>query len=190
MIAQHRKFVDEKLVERKAAAALVESESKALAVCKEEMESTEEARTIVQHVAQTVQQQAHERISKVVTRCLDAVFDDPYEFRIEFVRKRGKTEATMVFVREGVKLDDPMNEVGGGVLDVTALALRLATILITKPARRKLLVLDEPWKNIRGSANKARTRELLVALAEEMGVQIVLNTDIPEYRLGRVIELG
>jgi ABC-type uncharacterized transport system YnjBCD ATPase subunit len=94
-----------------------------------------------------------------------------------------------VFIKDGVVLDDPLNEVGGGVIDVASLALRLSCILLMRPPMRRLLVLDEPFSNIRGESNKARTREMLQMLATEMGIQIVINTDIPAYRLGTVVEL-
>jgi len=149
-----------------------------------------EAQTIVQLIAQTLQQRANEKISKIVTRCLNTVFLDPYDFYIQFEAKRGKTETTMKFNRDGVELDDPLNEVGGGVIDVTTLALRLARILLSKPTRRRIVILDEPFKNIRGEDNKEKTREMLLELAKELGFQFVINTEIESYQLGTVIELG
>lgn len=154
------------------------------------VKSIEEARTINQAVAEEMQRRAHDKIARVVTRCLAAVFDDPYEFSIRFDKKRGKTEAVLEFRRDGQVLDDPINEVGGGVLDVAALALRLSCLMVGKPAPRRALLLDEPFGNIRGEQNKRRTAELLSALADEFDMQIVLNTDIPTYRAGTVIEMG
>ena len=50
--------------------------------------------------------------------------------------------------------------------------------------------MDEPWKNIRGEAYKSRTRDVLLGLAGEVGFQFLLNTDVGEYRAGRVVALG
>lgn len=146
-----------------------------------------------QGIAQDVQQQAHKRIASVVTRCLAAVFDDPYEFRLDFDRKRGKTEARMVFSRDGLESDDPTNEIGGGVIDVAALALRLSAVMLVKPARRRLLVLDEPFRNVRGRGNRKRVRKMLTELATECGFQFVLNVDAdsyPEFALGKIVDLS
>ncbi len=154
-----------------------------------QIQDTQEAQRIVQGIAQLIQQQIHSQISSVVTRCLNVVFaEDPYVFRIEFEQKRGKTEAKIVFERGGVVLDDPLNEVGGGVLDVASLALRLSSILLSRPPMRRLLVLDEPFSDIRGGEYRARTREMLLKLSQELGVQIIINTDIPEYAMGTVVE--
>jgi translation initiation factor RLI1 len=117
------------------------------------------------------------------------VFEDPYEFKIEFEKKRGKTEAVLQFVRNGIVFDEPMSEVGGGVIDVASLALRLACVLIHRPAPRRVFILDEPWSYIRGQENKRRTRTLLKILADEFDVQWIINTDIDVYRMGSVIEM-
>lgn len=154
------------------------------------LEDVKQAQIIAQFISQTLQQQAHEQIANVVSRCLAAVFpEDPYEFKIRFDLKRGKTEATLVFLRDGIELDDPLNEVGGGVIDVAAFALRLSSILLMRPRMRRLLVLDEPFSNIRGEGNRNRTRDLLQRLSDELDVQIIINTDILSYRLGKVLEL-
>ena len=147
-----------------------------------------QAQRIVQAVAEGVQQQAHRRIAAVVTRCLKAVFgDDAYEFRIDFSQKRGKTEAEFKLVRDGLAVD-PADAAGGGVVDVAAFALRLACLLLSVPRRRKLLVLDEPFKHLSKSYRPA-VRQLLKAMAEEMGVQMIVVTHDPMLQIGKVIEL-
>jgi hypothetical protein len=155
----------------------------------EEVAATEEARIISQSIAEELQRSAHDKIARVVTRCLAAVFDNPYEFRIKFERKRGKTEAVLEFQRNGETYSDPLNEVGGGVLDVAALALRLACVMVSKPPARRTFVLDEPWTHVRGKDNRARTCRLLEMLAEEFNVQWILNTDVPSYRMGCIVEM-
>lgn len=189
-LGDYRRKLDEVLLERRRALEDVNRETTALQAIRYELRCLYEGQAIVQNIAQLIQQRVHQRISAVVTRCLNAVFDDPYEFQIRFDRRRGKTEAKMVFCRNGVELEDPLNEVGGGVVDVTALGLRLACVLMDRPVLRRLLILDEPWKNIRGAAYRARTKLMLERLVKDLGLQIIINTDIPEFQLGAVIELG
>lgn len=147
------------------------------------------AQQIAQGVAEAVQQQAHRRIAAVVTRCLKAVFgEDAYEFRIDFSQKRGKTEAKLLFVRDGVEID-PTTAAGGGCVDVAAFALRLACLVLSLPRRRRLLVLDEPFRFVSREYRPA-VRELLLKLAEELGVQIIMVTHMPDLMVGNVIEIG
>jgi len=148
----------------------------------------EEAQTLLQAVAAIVQQSAHGQIAGVVSRCLEAVFDDPYEFRVEFVERRGKTEAVMQLVRDGESVD-PMAAAGGGVVDLAAFAARLAKLVLSKPSRRRLLVLDEPFRFISRDL-RPRVRELIETLAEEMAVQFVLVTHDPMLTVGKVVEVA
>lgn len=147
------------------------------------------AQALVQEVAKGVQEVAHQRIAAVVTRCLKAVFgEDAYTFVIRFASKRGKTEAQLLFVRDGLEVD-PVDAAGGGVVDVASFALRLACLLLATPPGRKLLVLDEPFRFV-SKAYRPQVRRLLETLAGEMGVQIIMVTHAPELVAGKVIELG
>ena len=181
-----------RLVERAVASAshaeqrLKESKEEAEQT-KKKAEETEEARKFLQAVAATVQRHAHGQIAAVVSRCLEAVFDDPYEFHIEFVEKRGKTEAKMLFARNG-NLIDPMSASGGGVVDVAAFAARIACLLLSRPAKRKLLVLDEPFRFVSRDL-RPRVRELIETLSEEMQVQFILVTHDLQLAAGKVVEV-
>lgn len=146
------------------------------------------AQVILQQAAQMVQQAAHDRIAAVVTKALQSVYGDHYEFRIHFEKKRGKTDARMVFVKNGEE-EDPIDGSGGGILDVASLALRLACLMLTKPKARKLLILDEPFKNINGDDNRERAAELITALSEEFGVQIIMTTGYDWLKIGTVISI-
>ncbi len=178
---------------RKVAIQTAEREREALIAVNRRTTAVEEARQIVQQIAHTLQQRAHEKVASVVTRCLASIFDDPYKFKVRFDCKRGKTEAVLTFSRDDKEYDDPLNEIGGGVVDVAALALRLSCVMLSKPLRRRLLVLDEPLRNVRGKGNRQRVRKMLVKLAEDLGFQFILNVDsdaYPEFSIGKIVTLG
>ncbi len=185
-----RRTVDRLLEARRRALASAERERSALAAADSAIADVEEAQRVAQAVARTVQQRVHEGLARVVNRCLAAVFEEPYTFSLRFEGKRGRTEARRVFERDGVELDDPLNEVGGGVVDVAAFGMRVGCLLLSRPAPRRFLALDEPFSHVRGRGNKARTREMIVRLAADLGFQILLSTDIPEFQAGTVVEVG
>jgi len=181
-----------RLVEQAVASAshaeLKLEEAKAEAVqARKKAGEVEEARRFLQVAAAAVQRQAHGQIASVVSRCLEAVFDDPYEFRIEFEEKRGKTEAKLLFARDGNPID-PMTASGGGVVDVAAFAARMACLLLSRPARRRLLVLDEPWKYL-SSEYRPRMKGLIETLADEMQVQFIIVTHSEEFKIGKVVRI-
>lgn len=169
----------------------VKREKQALAEARERAEHTLIAQRLVQEVAERIQSEAHQKIASVVTHCLKSVFGpEGYEFRINFVKARGKTEAHLQFVRGGVVIEDPLNEAGGGVIDIAAFALRIACLSLGVPRRRKLLVLDEPFRFVHGEANRERAASLLETLAADLGVQIILATGLEWLKIGKIVEIG
>ena len=192
-LQEYRKKLDVKLKEFDLAKRNAEKERETFLEADESLEYKEEARKILQVSAETVQNEAHARISDVVSRSLKSVFDNPYEFRVVFEQKRGKTEANLVFVRNGKVLTDPINEAAGGSVDIASFALRLACLVLQRPRRRRLLIMDEPFKNVRGSKNRRRVRDLILSLSEDLGVQFILNVDheaYPQFTLGDVLDLN
>lgn len=184
-----RRRLDPLLSEHRHASRQAKQETVALEAAKDRLRDAEEAQRIVQGVAQAVQTQAHRHIASVVTKCLCAVFgeDDAYEFRINFERKRGRTEAELTFVRDGREMS-PRDSSGGGAIDVASFALRLACLVLSQPSQRRLLVLDEPFKHLSRDFRPVM-RELLMTLAKEMGVQFLIVTHDPALQVGKVVEL-
>lgn len=187
-VEQYRRRVDMVTAAAASAKRLFERDREDLDRLEDEYTDAQEAQRIVQLVSQTVQQQAHDRIASVVSRCLETVFEEPYEFRIVFEQKRGRTEASLVFVRDGHPVD-PMTACGGGVVDVAAFALRLSCVMLSRPAVRRVLVMDEPFRFV-SVDYRGRVRRLLETLSEEFGMQFILVTHMPELKTGKVIELG
>lgn len=148
------------------------------------------AQDIVQRVAAEIQETAHARIASVVSRCLAAVFDRPYEFEIVFERARGKTAAVLQFKRGELEID-PMDAAGGGVIDVAAFALRVAGLILSRPPLRRLLVLDEPFSHCKPPEVLApRICRLVETLAAEFSIQFIIVPSVEDhYRIGKVIEI-
>ena len=160
-----------------------------LEALRERSTDLEEAQRLLQGIAQDVQQRSHEAVAALVTRCLKTVFGEEYgyEFRINFEQRRGRTEADLVFVREG-KETDPATASGGGVVDLASFALRLSCLLLSRPAKRRVLVLDEPFRCL--SKNHSSTvRELIETLAKECVIQFIIVTHDDQLACGKVIEL-
>lgn len=185
-IEQLRRQLNKDIAKRKHAYATILMEKDRLEKCKQTEDATLLAQQHLQELALVVQQRSHRQISQIVSRCLAAVFDDPYEMKIDFVRLRGKTEARLVYLKDGREVD-PLRT-SGGVLDVSALALRLAQLMLSMPQSRKLLVLDEPLKGV-SAANLPKAAALIETLSKEMGIQIILVTHNEALEVGTVYQL-
>lgn len=186
-IEGYRQHLDRLLADLRQAKQSVATEKKALAEAKAHAQATSEAQSYVQGAAEAVQNVAHQKIASVVSRCLQGVFGDDYEFKITFVKKRGRTEAELSFVKGGHEID-PLLASGGGVVDVASFALRLACLLLIQPAKRRLLVLDESFKWVSADYIPI-VRELLLSLSQELRIQFVLVTHIRKLVCGKVITI-
>ena len=140
------------------------------------LENCYKARTIIQTVAETTQRKLEGHVSNLVTMALAAVFPDPYTFILRFVKRREKTEADLIFVKDGNE-GSPMDVSGGGPLDVASFALRTATWAI-KPTRN-VLILDEPFKYLSRDL-QSKGSEMVKHLSDKLSLQFLIVSHIPE----------
>lgn len=170
-----------------AAADAYLATDKRLAMAEDLLAACQLAHGTMMALAEHVQQGTAARLSEIATRCLAAVFDDPYTFGIVFDAHANRTAARCVFYRDGHEID-PIEESGLGAVDVASFGLRCAALAMCRPAPRGVLVMDEPFRFV--SVNyRPRLVQLLQVLCEELGVQIIMVTHIPELRIGEVVEL-
>ena len=136
----------------------------------------EKARVVIQTTASEIQKNLEYRISNLVTMALAAVFSDPYEFKVEFVERRNQTEADFLFVKRGNECD-PLESSGFGAVDIASIALRMAIWSIKKT--RAIMILDEPSRDLSRDM-QSKASELLKLLSDELGIQMVITSHIPE----------
>lgn len=149
---------------------------------KKEVANLLDAQAVIQNAAAEIQNTVHTEIAGAVSKCLSTVYDEPYAFHIPFEKRRGKTEARLVFSRDGLEIVDPFDEVGGGVIDIAAFALRLACILRSYPQLRRTILLDEPFKHL-DSVAKPIALKLIRELGKQTNTQFIIVTHISRKAL-------
>ena len=173
------------------------NETKSLKTAEQYLEDVKEAQHVTQIVAQTIQQQAHSKIAKVVTACLQSVFTDmKYEFELRFERKRNRTEARPTLIKDGHALVNPYDKnekdnrssESGGVLDVAGFACQLSAIVLHQPALRPIMIMDEPFKNL-SVEYRDNARQMLEKLYKDFGFQFLIVTHQNEMSCGKEIIL-
>lgn len=181
MLLKLRQIVERKKGQRDKVISLLSVCKKEIRQLKKEINFSEQAQAIIQKVAQETQQQLEWHISEIVTLALASTFDNPYVFKAEFIQKRGKTECSLYFERDGFKVD-PVAEAGGGVVDMAAFALRVAVWSLAKPRWRNTLMFDEPFKNINDKTRRTQERiaEMVKVLSRKLKLQFIIITMIPE----------
>lgn len=136
----------------------------------------EQAREIVRAVGIETQRQLQFHISDITSLALDAVFPDPYELKVEFVERRNKTECDLKFVRDDMEVD-PLTASGGGAIDVAAFALRIASWSMQRPRTRNTIILDEPFKHLKGAEANLKVLHMIREISRKIGIQIIMISD-------------
>lgn len=131
---------------------------------------------LIQGVAAATQDQLRVRLEGITQTALDVVFPGSYIFKVEFTPRRGRTEVDMWLDKDGTRMD-PLDSNGGGVVDVISLALRICCLTLSTNAR--VLLLDEPFKFIRGKARQ-RLGDMLKAISRRLGIQVIMVADVSD----------
>jgi len=137
----------------------------------------EQAREIIREVGIKTQQQLSFHISDITSLALEAVFSDPYKLVVEFIQRRNKTECDLYFDRDGNRID-PLSASGGGVVDIVAFALRIASWSMQRPKSRNVIILDEPLRFL--SADHQEQASLMIKeVSQKLGIQFIIITHEP-----------
>ena len=145
----------------------------AVASLKETLDNQKKASALLQDVASKTQEQLKNAVETVVQGCINLLFPG-YEFKVNFVPKRGKVDAEFRICKGGTELD-PLASNGGGVVDAITFSLRAGCLRLA--GKRPILLLDEPFKYIRGVPRK-ELGWMLTTLVETMGVQVLMVSDV------------
>lgn len=114
-------------------------------------------------------------VEELVTRALQSVFyDKSYKFVLKQETKRGTASVSFVVEDQGMELD-LVDELGGGIVDVVALVLRIAFVLLYRPKTRPVLFLDEPLKHL-WSGYQPYAAKFLKQVCGETGLQLLIVT--------------
>lgn len=157
----------------------LKEERERLASLDKRMKTIEVAQAFIQKVAKETQEHLRFEVEDIVNLALETCFPGEYEFRLDFNIARGKTEARLVFLSQKTGREvDPMNASGGGVVDLTAFALRIACYALERGIDN-VIILDEPFRFISRDL-QSRAGEILRMLSTKLGVQVIMVTHIAE----------
>ena len=134
----------------------------------------EKTQTLLQNIATKMQNKIKYHITEIVQMCLDAVFPEEYLFKIFFENKNGGTIAKFKLIDFHGNENHIMDMVGGGIIDIVSLGLRLSALILA--GNRKTIILDEPFKFL-SSNFQPIIEEMIIRLSEKLGVQIIMVTE-------------
>lgn len=146
------------------------------------LELHEKVLGVLTSVGEARQESAQRQVEGLVTRALQAIFDENLSFHLVPSVKGNRVEIDFVLrSRYGdTEIDTPVLEArGGGMAAVVGFVLRLVVLLLT-PGARRVLFLDESFGMV-SAEYEPRLAEFLREVADKAGVQIVLITHSRAY---------
>lgn len=113
-------------------------------------------------------------VEDLVTKGLLDVFGEGLGFKILSKERANQTTYDFVIVDSYVGTEvDPITAKGGGVVEVTAVLLRVILLYLNRHRLRQILVLDENLSHLALEYVPAMA-ELLRRLTDKLGIQIIL----------------
>lgn len=177
MTTKYRQHLERLKGRKEEIESTLQKHTKELKQVNQQIADTQEAQVVLQNVAQLTQNELKYHISELVTLALSSVFDDPYEFVVDFVQRRNQTECDLLFKCNG-ELIDPLTASGGGAVEVASFALRLSLWTLLNDRTRPIFLLDEPLKWLQGKDYPEKGMKMIKDISERLGVQIIMVTHL------------
>jgi ABC-type dipeptide/oligopeptide/nickel transport system ATPase component len=133
-----------------------------------------QASILVGRAADDAREGIRQRFESTVTAALRAVFDSSYAFHIEVTQHANATSADFyISSAENREPQNPLDTRGGSVVDICAIALRLA--YLDEMGADGPVIMDEPTKHV-SAVYRAACAEMLLKLQAMTGRQVVVIT--------------
>lgn len=142
-----------------------------------EVGSIQTAVFVVAEMARLTRERTKDVIEDLTTTAIRSVFSDrPFQFKIDFTYTAAGRMDCRLYIAEGEEEFDPVEEMGGGMVDVISFALRVVMWHLQKPPTRNTIMLDEPFKFMGHGDLQERAGQLLRSISEKLGIQFIIIT--------------
>ena len=146
-----------------------------------------ETQRLIREASQLTLSNLSVRVGTIVTKALTQVLGEGYKFNLDFDIKYNKLAADMYLEKDGKRYDLKRDN-GDGVVDIVALALRVAILCLDRRKLRRLLILDEPCGAV--SVNyQPVLGKMIKQLSDMLDLQVIMvashgsNMQIPEAKV-------
>jgi hypothetical protein len=153
-----------------------------IAVLEHQAEVHAKLAMLLTSVSEQAQEDARARFESLATRALQVIFGPELSFGLVPGESGGQPTLEPVIRSDyggTITETSVLDARGGGMAAVTGFVMRLVKLLLT-PGARRVLLLDESFAHVSESFTD-RVASFLREVADQAGVQIILNTHDPVY---------
>ena len=147
-------------------------------IVKENILNLEKLQKLIIDIGQKSQQNVIGYMEETVTLALKSIFGEEYSFKIVFEMKRDQPECRFYVNKNGLLLEPRFDTMGGGIIDVAALALHVLVLILEKSP--PILIADEPMLKNVSKEHLPAVADMLKRLIKELNIQLIMVTHIPE----------
>lgn len=130
----------------------------------------EESQIFIQQVAKETQEQLKFNIVDTVNLCIATCFQNII-FDIDFKIMNNRTTAKLIYKKDGYEID-PLENSGGGLVELTSFALRIALWNISHTDN--VLILDEPLQKLQPKELQIQAFQTIKMLSEKLNLQFII----------------
>jgi DNA repair exonuclease SbcCD ATPase subunit len=149
------------------------------------------ASLFLQSLSDTTRIQVLDRISGIVSECLQVVKDPNLEFKMVLQTKANQPVLEM-WVRDRTtdQLYDAVQSMGGGLCDLISLSLRVALLVKWSPSLSRILILDEIGKFV-SVKDQELLAEFVKKLSSALNIQFIWisHSNVLEVSASKVFEV-
>ena len=141
-----------------------------------ELDKLEQVSLILQKLSEKQREIAKMRLEELGTQALQYSLGSNYRMVIELSESRKRPQAFLFVIDEdkGIKTS-PLDDNGGGIIDIISIALRLVVLQAHEPAIDGPIILDEPFKMV-SKEYIPMLSDFLKKISNDFGRQIIMVT--------------
>jgi hypothetical protein len=140
----------------------------------QDVELWEKAQVLLQQTAGVSRVGLKNLVEPLISQALQLLLGPNARFVIDYTTVRGGVRAHLVTIDNDGIMGEGEDVHGGGVQDVESVLLRILFIL--RLGLPKVVILDEPYRNVHGAQALATIGEFLQRLSEDLGFQVIVVT--------------
>ena len=141
-----------------------------------EIDKLEQASLILQKLSEKQREIAKTRLEELGSQALQYSLGNNYRMVIELSESRKRPQAFLYVIDDdkGVKTS-PLDDNGGGIIDIISIALRLVVLQAHEPVIDGPIILDEPFKMV-SKEYIPMLSDFLKKISNDFGRQIIMVT--------------
>ena len=131
------------------------------------IEGYTKAKKTLERIVELAQDRLKSQLEGIITMAVQSVFNRDIKFVFDIEK------SLPMLIEDGEKFS-PKDEIGGSLIDIVSITLRVVLMLMVDPPVRPILFADEPFKHS-GELQKEGAK-VITEISRESGIQFIIVT--------------